>query len=124
VTGTGTDLHMRRVFVAFSTMHAASMAPIGSRSFMLSPAYAPSDGLFPRSMAIDAQIPNGHDDPLNFDIDSFARSLDSLMVTLRKDRPGSSLSSIALPSRQAFGLMPTLSRPKKLRRELHAQSSA
>jgi hypothetical protein len=24
--------------------------------------------------AIDAQIPNGHDDPLNFDIDSFARS--------------------------------------------------
>jgi len=32
--------------------------------------------------AIDAQIPNGHDDPLNFDIDSFARSLDSLMVTL------------------------------------------
>jgi hypothetical protein len=37
--------------------------------------------------AIDAQIPNGHDDPLNFDIDSFARSLDSLMVTLgRRDR--------------------------------------
>jgi TonB family protein len=32
--------------------------------------------------AIDAQIPNGHDDPLNFDIDSFARSLDSLMVKL------------------------------------------
>jgi TonB family protein len=32
--------------------------------------------------AIDAEIPNGHDDPLNFDIDSFARSLDSLMVTL------------------------------------------
>jgi hypothetical protein len=32
--------------------------------------------------AIDAQIPNGHDDPLNFDIDSFARSLDNLMVTL------------------------------------------
>src|SRR6516225_10046258 len=32
--------------------------------------------------AIDAQIPNGHDDPLNFDIDSFARSLDGLMVTL------------------------------------------
>jgi hypothetical protein len=36
--------------------------------------------------AIDAQIPNGHDDPLNFDIDSFARSLDNLMVTL--GRPG------------------------------------
>jgi len=32
--------------------------------------------------AIDAQIPNGHDDPLNFDIDSFPRSLDSLMVIL------------------------------------------
>jgi TonB family protein len=32
--------------------------------------------------AIDAQIPNGHDDPLNFDIDSFARSVDILMVTL------------------------------------------
>jgi len=32
--------------------------------------------------AIDADIPNGHDDSLNFDIDSFARSLDSLMVTL------------------------------------------
>ena len=32
--------------------------------------------------AIDAQIPNGHDDPLSFDIDSFARSLDSLMLTL------------------------------------------
>jgi hypothetical protein len=32
--------------------------------------------------AIDAQIPNGHDDPLNFDIDSFASSLDNLMGTL------------------------------------------
>ena len=32
--------------------------------------------------AIDAQIPNGHDDPLNFDVDSFARSLDSLMLAL------------------------------------------
>jgi hypothetical protein len=37
--------------------------------------------------AIDAEIPNGHDDPLNFDIDSFARSLESLMVTLgRRDQ--------------------------------------
>jgi len=34
--------------------------------------------------AIDADIANGHDDPLNFDIDSFARSLDGLMVTLGK----------------------------------------
>jgi hypothetical protein len=32
--------------------------------------------------AIDSQIPNGHDDPLNFDIDSFAKSLDGLMATL------------------------------------------
>jgi hypothetical protein len=32
--------------------------------------------------AIDAEIPNGHDDPLNFDIDSFARSLDGLMAKL------------------------------------------
>ena len=28
--------------------------------------------------AIDAEIPNGHDDPLNFDIDSFADSIDRL----------------------------------------------
>jgi hypothetical protein len=32
--------------------------------------------------AIDAQIANGHDDPLNFDIESFARSLDALMARL------------------------------------------
>jgi hypothetical protein len=32
--------------------------------------------------AIDAQIANGHDDPLNFDIESFARSLDALMAKL------------------------------------------
>jgi hypothetical protein len=32
--------------------------------------------------AIDSQIANGHDDPLNFDIESFAKSLDGLMVTL------------------------------------------
>ena len=32
--------------------------------------------------AIDAQIPNGHDDPLNFNIDNFASSLDSLMAKL------------------------------------------
>src|SRR5262245_30484119 len=61
----------------------SSLSTIGLRWFMSSPAYARSDGLFPRfHAAIDAQIPNGHDDPLNFDIDSFARSLDSLMVTL------------------------------------------
>jgi hypothetical protein len=32
--------------------------------------------------AIDAEIPNGHDDPLNFDIDSFANSLDRLAEKL------------------------------------------
>jgi hypothetical protein len=32
--------------------------------------------------AIDADIPNGHDDPLNFDIDSFASSLDRLAEKL------------------------------------------
>ena len=32
--------------------------------------------------AIDADIPNGHDDPLNFDIDSFAMSLDRLAEKL------------------------------------------
>ena len=32
--------------------------------------------------AIDAEIPNGHDDPLNFDVDSFANSLDRLAETL------------------------------------------
>ena len=32
--------------------------------------------------AIDADIPNGHDDPLNFDIDSFADSIDRLMEKL------------------------------------------
>ncbi len=32
--------------------------------------------------AIDAQIANGHDDPLNFDIESFAHSLDALIAKL------------------------------------------
>ena len=32
--------------------------------------------------AIDAQIANGHDDPLNFSIDSFANSLDALIAKL------------------------------------------
>jgi hypothetical protein len=32
--------------------------------------------------AIDAQIPNGHDDPLNFNIDNFANSLDAVMAKL------------------------------------------
>ena len=33
--------------------------------------------------AIDADIPNGHDDPLNFDIGSFADSLDRLLAKLQ-----------------------------------------
>ena len=32
--------------------------------------------------AIDAQIANGHDDPLNFSIENFANSLDSLITKL------------------------------------------
>jgi hypothetical protein len=32
--------------------------------------------------AIDADIPNGHDDPLGFDIDSFAASLDRVLTKL------------------------------------------
>jgi hypothetical protein len=32
--------------------------------------------------AIDAQIPNGHDDPLNFNISNFANSLDALIAKL------------------------------------------
>ena len=48
--------------------------------------------------AIDADIPNGHDDPLNFDIDSFARSLDSLMVTL--GRPAALMTSGAVNARE------------------------
>jgi hypothetical protein len=33
--------------------------------------------------ALDADIPNGHDDPLNFNIDSFATSLDKLVAALQ-----------------------------------------
>jgi hypothetical protein len=33
--------------------------------------------------ALDADIPNGHDDPLNFDVESFAGSLEKLMATLQ-----------------------------------------
>jgi len=33
--------------------------------------------------AIDADIPNGHDDPMNFDINSFADSLEKLVATLQ-----------------------------------------
>jgi hypothetical protein len=36
--------------------------------------------------AIDGDIPDGHDDPLNFDIDSFATSLDRLVENLRPEK--------------------------------------
>ena len=36
--------------------------------------------------ALDAEIPNGHDDPLHFDIEHFANSLDRLVEKL--ERPG------------------------------------
>jgi len=34
--------------------------------------------------AIDADIPNGHDDPMNFDVESFAASLDTLVGSLQE----------------------------------------
>jgi len=34
--------------------------------------------------ALDADIPNGHDDPLNFDIDSFANSIERLLGALQR----------------------------------------
>ena len=43
---------------------------------------------------IDAHIPNGHDDPLNFNIASFAESLDGVMSTLQQmsDAPAATLA--------------------------------
>ena len=49
--------------------------------------------------AIDAQIPNGHDDPLNFDIQSFADSLDRLIEKLQA--PGQLEAAIAAPAADA-----------------------
>ncbi len=37
--------------------------------------------------AIDADIRNGHDDPMNFDVESFAASLDSLVAGLQEPQP-------------------------------------
>jgi hypothetical protein len=34
--------------------------------------------------ALDSEIPNGHDDPLNFDIESFANSIDRLVEKLER----------------------------------------
>ena len=36
--------------------------------------------------AIDAHIRNGHDDPLNFDVQSFANSLDALIASCKSPR--------------------------------------
>jgi hypothetical protein len=33
--------------------------------------------------AIDANIPNGHDDPMNFNVASFAKSLDRIVEKLQ-----------------------------------------
>jgi hypothetical protein len=49
--------------------------------------------------AIDAKIPNGHDDPLNFDIQSFADSLDRLIEKLKA--PGRLEVAIAAPAANA-----------------------
>jgi hypothetical protein len=38
--------------------------------------------------ALDADIPNGHDDPLNFDVESFANSLNRLVAKLAPSAPG------------------------------------
>jgi hypothetical protein len=37
--------------------------------------------------AIDADIPNGHDDPMNFDVESFAASLDRVVASLQEPAP-------------------------------------
>jgi TonB family protein len=69
--------------------------------------------------AIDAEIPNGHDDPLNFDIDSFARSLDSLMVTL--GRPAALTTSGAVNPQE----LPTQEQPTQTQPQLqHAPTTA
>jgi TonB family protein len=68
--------------------------------------------------AIDAQIPNGHDDPLNFDIDSFARSLDSLMVTLGS--PAALITSGAVNAQE----LPTQEQPTQTQPQLqHAPTT-
>jgi len=56
--------------------------------------------------AIDAHIRNGHDDPLNFDVDSFAVSLNALMKTLQPSAPIVSSSEPAAENRAAATLDP------------------
>jgi hypothetical protein len=50
--------------------------------------------------ALDADIPNGHDDPLNFDIESFANSLDRLIEKLEHPKPIVA-ASLATPTTDA-----------------------
>ena len=56
--------------------------------------------------AIDAHIRNGHDDPLNFDVQSFANSLDGVMAALQTPQaaPAETIAqgaSNAVPSPQS-----------------------
>jgi hypothetical protein len=50
--------------------------------------------------ALDADIPNGHDDPLNFDVESFANSLDRLVAKLEHPQPIVA-ASLATPTTDA-----------------------
>jgi hypothetical protein len=55
--------------------------------------------------ALDADIPNGHDDPMNFDIASFAASLDRLVASLEEPAPTPSAApdvAAATPPPPAF----------------------
>jgi TonB family protein len=62
--------------------------------------------------AIDADIPNGHDDPLNFNIDSFARSLESLMVTLGSPAALITSGAVANAEEQPNQEQPTQTQPQ------------
>jgi hypothetical protein len=48
--------------------------------------------------ALDADIPNGHDDPLNFDVASFAASLDRLVAGLQEPAPPPNPEQPAAPA--------------------------
>jgi len=51
--------------------------------------------------ALDADIPNGHDDPLNFDVQSFANSLDALIEKLNAPAPPAGAAVAAAGDAQA-----------------------
>jgi hypothetical protein len=48
--------------------------------------------------ALDADIRNGHDDPLNFNVESFAASLDRLVAALQEPVPPQSAEQSAAPA--------------------------